>query len=297
MQMQTICVWTEIQGAEMKRILIFCLAILTVLIPVLTASCEGQEDDRPVIAVTIAPEAEFVKKITGDKFNVITLVPPGYNPESYAIDIQQSVYFSRAELYFSIGVPSETGVAVPSNVKEIKLHEEVGKTFPHRMFDEDRDPHIWLSVSRVKAIVNLMADEIAAKDMENAEFYRANAAKYLSELDAANAQIQGMFERLTMKKFLVFHPAYGYFADEYGLEMIALEEEGHETTAAHKAEIIDYARANGINAIFYQSDISAAEPESVAEELNGEAVLLNPLAENYIENLMLMANLIRNAMR
>jgi len=94
---------------------------------------------------------------------------------------------------------------------------------------------------------------------------------------------------------MVFHPAFGYFASDYELEMYSLEEEGKEATAKRLEELIDLARRENIKAIFYQSEVDASQSKAFAEEIGGKAIMLEPLAEDYIKNLEKMARLIAEA--
>ncbi|MGM0500757.1 MAG: metal ABC transporter solute-binding protein, Zn/Mn family, partial [Bacillota bacterium] len=75
----------------------------------------------------------------------------------------------------------------------------------------------------------------------------------------------------------------------YGLEMMAIEAAGKEPGPRHLQEIIESARKQGIKNVFYQAEIDSTKTRAVAEELGGETVKLNPLAQNYIENLKIMA--------
>ena len=95
-----------------------------------------------------------------------------------------------------------------------------------------------------------------------------------------------------MREFLVYHPAFGYLAAEYGLTMYALESEGSEATAPEMAAMVDLARERNIRVIFYQAETDSRQAEAFATEIGGRAVMLSPLAEDYVENLEIMAEAI-----
>jgi zinc transport system substrate-binding protein len=146
-------------------------------------------------------------------------------------------------------------------------------------------------------MVQTIAREMGEIDPENKEQYDENAQEYIMQLEDLDKEIQNALEGVQNRKLIVFHPAFGYLADDYGLEMYALEEEGKEATPQKLQEMIDLAKEENIKAIFYQAEISSAQAESFAEEIGGKTVQLEPLASNYIENLKNMAELISEVMQ
>jgi zinc transport system substrate-binding protein len=206
----------------------------------------------------------------------------------------------QASLYFSIGVPVESAYIlsnIKDTVKVVALADEVAAVYPDRAFEADgRDPHIWLSPKRVKVMISSIAREMSALDPTNAAVYEQNANAYLAQLDDLDTQLKTTFGNLKVKKFVVFHPAFGYLADDYSLTMYALEEEGKEATAQHMQEVIDLAKSENIKAIFYQSEIDSRQSAAFAEEIGGKTIQLEPLAADYINNLKKMANLIAEVM-
>ncbi|MDD4832670.1 MAG: zinc ABC transporter substrate-binding protein, partial [Clostridia bacterium] len=141
--------------------------------------------------------------------------------------------------------------------------------------------------------ITQIASQMSALDPINADYYQSNAEEYLNQLDEVDLSLKAAVNEMDSKQFIVFHPAFGYLAEDYGLNMVALEEEGKEATAAHLQEVIDFAKAEGIKAIFYQEEIDSKQAQSFAEEIGGATVMLSPLAENYIENILSMINTIK----
>jgi len=277
----------------MKKFL--CIIIVLVLSAVLLMGCvPSQNDDKLTVAVTIVPLAGFVKAVCGDKVNVITMIPSGYNPATYEPTPQQMAEFSDSVICFAVGVPAETAMLAETEVAIVRLQDIVEDVYTVRYFEDGgSDPHIWLSVKRVKVMIGEIAEQMSAIDPVNADFYTANAQEYLLQLDEVDGELAAAVAEMESKQFIVFHPAFGYLADDYGLTMIALEEEGKEATAAHLQEVIDFAKAEGIKAIFYQEEIDSKQAQAFAEEIGGVTVMLSPLAENYIENILSMINTIK----
>lgn len=279
------------------KIVILIILIIVIVISLLFFSFkDSNENEKDIVAVAIVPEIEFVKAVAGDDFEIVTMIPPGASPENYEPTPLEKEKFEKSKIYFSMGVPTEENNILPNiseNTKLVKLDEEVRKYYEDLTFENGgRDPHIWLSPKRVEVMVAKIAESLSELKPENKEKYEENANKYIEELENVSSEINEILKNKENKKFVVYHPAFAYLADEFGLEMYALEEEGKEATAQSLQEKIDLAKAEGIKYIFYQAEIDSTQARAYAEEIGGQTMMLSPLAENYIENLEKMANLL-----
>lgn len=264
---------------------------------------EKAKDDitvKPIIAVSIVPQKTFVEAVCGGLADIITLVPPGFSPENYEPAPQLMEKFSKASIYFSIGVPTEEANILPNagNMKVVSLSKEVLTVYPERSFESGgRDPHIWLSPKRVKLMVEVIARTMSEFDRTNKDIYEKNAADYIAKLDELDRQIVTTLENVKNRKFIVFHPAFGYLASDYGLDMYSLEEEGKEATAKHLKDMVDFAKKENIKVIFYQEEIDSKQSKAFAEEIEGKTIQLAPLSPDYIENFNRMAKTMAEVMR
>ena len=275
--------------------------ILTFTLIFSLCSCKQETTgNKRIIAVSIVPQATFLEKVCGDNFEIITMVPAGASAETYETTPSQMQALQDAEIYFSIGVPVEENSILPSvteKTKIISLHSISEEVFPEVTIDGERDPHIWLSPKRVTVMINAIAETLTEIDPENREFYMTNAEKYCDELTRLDGEINELLKEKNNRKFIAFHPAFGYFANDYSLTMYALEEHGKEADAKHMAEMIDLAKKEKIKVIFYQAETSGHQAQAFAEELKGKAVCLEPLAADYTENLKKMATTLAGAMK
>ncbi|UNC93924.1 zinc ABC transporter substrate-binding protein [Candidatus Contubernalis alkalaceticus] len=253
---------------------------------------EAVSEDKLTVAVSIVPQEAFVKAVAGDLVEVVTMVPPGSSPANYEPAPKEMEGLSKSQIYFSIGVPTEQANILPGlkdlneDIKIVSLAEEAAKIHPDReLAPGKRDPHIWLSPKRAKVMVETIYNELAALDHENQDIYQQNAREYLAQLDELDQKLKESADNLTSKAFIVYHPAFGYFADDYGLTMIALEEDGKEATAQRLQEVIDMAKEENIKVIFYQKEIDSKQSEALAEELGGRTEQVAPLSPDYIGNL------------
>jgi zinc transport system substrate-binding protein len=172
------------------------------------------------------------------------------------------------------------------------LHEEDHHDHDH----SGVDPHIWLSPMQVKKQVDIIAQTLSQEDPANADTYNSNAEQFKKELDALHTEIESEFAELKTDKLMVFHPAWGYFADEYGLEQIAIEQSGKEPTAQELQHIIEEAKEEEIKVIFVQSQFNKDIAESVAEEVGAVVVSIDPLSDDYINNLRNVATTISESL-
>lgn len=280
-----------------KRFIAILLATLCLLFQ---TACSDNKDENTSnlikISVTIAPQKEFVSRIAGDKAEINVIVPTGSDPENYDPSISDIKSFSDSELYFTIGVPSEENSILPmisEKTSVIHLEAAVSSEIPDLYIGSERDPHIWLSAERVKLMAQTIKNTLCELDPENAEFYRKNSEEYIAELSDAEEYASETLSGLKNRSIIVFHPAFGYFADEHNLTMYALEDEGKEATPKELAALIDFAKENNIKAIFYQEESSGKQAETFANEIGGEAVMLSPLSESYTESYRLTADKIK----
>jgi len=142
-----------------------------------------------------------------------------------------------------------------------------------------------------------MKDAFAAADPDNRLEYERNYSRLAADLEQLDADIRLSLAALKRRKFLVFHPAWGYFADTYGLEQVAIEKGGHEPGAKHLAGVIETMQREKIRVIFVQEQFSRRNAGAVAAEAGAELVVVDPLAEDYIANLRAAAALFAEAMK
>ena len=267
-------------------------------------SAAPADEDRPIQAlVSVLPQQYFVERIGGEHVAVQVMVEPGQSPHTYEPKPEQLVALSQSSVYFGIGVSFEDAwleriaaanpgmllvdTAAGIERRHIEAHDHGDDDDDHEEDHEGEnlDPHIWLSPRLVKIQARHMADALAELDPEHAQEYRDNLAAFEAEIDALDAEIRQQLAGLTSAKFLVFHPSWGYFAGEYGLEQVAIEVGGQEPSAAELAQLIALAREEGIRVVFAQPEFSTRSAEVIAEEIGGRVLLINPLALDWAENL------------
>ena len=154
------------------------------------------------------------------------------------------------------------------------------------------DPHVWLSPSIVKMQARTLCEALCEHDPIHDDEYKENLETFQEDLDMLSREIHGVFDTIENKNILVFHPAWGYFAREFGLRQIAIESEGKEPGPLELLRIIAFAREHGIKVIFVQSQFNTEIARAIADQIDAAVVPIDPLAENYITNLRMVARVI-----
>ncbi|RJS92140.1 zinc ABC transporter substrate-binding protein [Candidatus Bathyarchaeota archaeon] len=236
------------------------------------------------VIVTILPQAEFVEKIGGERVQVSVMVPPGASPHTYEPTPKQLVEVSEADIYFQVGSGIDFESAFMDKI--VKLNSKmlvVNCSKGIKIFD--RDPHVWLSPRNAKKMVRNIYDALVQVDPKNREYYRRNMELYLEELDKLDREIREILKNVTNRHFMIYHPAWGYFAREYNLTQIPVEKEGKEPTVRGLMALIDQARRLKMKVIFVSPQFDRKKAETIAESIQGRIIFLDPLAKDYVDNL------------
>ena len=281
----------------MKKTVLFLLVIMSIFI----SSCSMVSNENTKILVSILPQQEFIKAIGGDLVDVNVLIPPGGSPATYSPTAKELVNVQNAQVYFRIGhIPFEEEYVsrfqeLNPSLKIIDTSENIDLLYfdsehtheEHAHEEEENfvDPHVWLSPKRVKKQVELIYDELVKVLPESNDYLTQNKNQYIESLDSLDLYLQNVFNNLSVKKILVFHPSWGYLADDYGFEQIAIEEMGKDATAESLSVVVDMAKAENIKFIIVQEQFNKEIAASIAQEIDGEVINLDPLAPNYVENM------------
>jgi zinc transport system substrate-binding protein len=260
------------------------------------------------VFVTILPQKYFVEQIGGELVKVSVLVQPGKSAETYEPTPRQMTEFSQAKLYFSIGMPFEE-MWLPKlkannpQMRFVDAKENLTlRTLEtlHHHEDHDHglyDPHIWLNPVFVEIMAKQIQTNLSDLNPENSQQYQINTEKFIQQLKQLDQNIHNLFKELKKRKFMVFHPAWGYFADAYKLQQIPIEMEGKEPSSKTLGILIEKAKQEKISAIFVQQQINRRPAESIAKAINAQVISVDPLAENYVENLFQVAQTFAKAMQ
>ncbi|MFZ1290017.1 MAG: zinc ABC transporter substrate-binding protein [Melioribacteraceae bacterium] len=265
---------------KLKHITIFILLILTI------NSCEDkpQLPEEIKIAVTLPPFADFVKNIVGVRAKIITLVPPGTNAHSYEPSPGDIKNLLNSDIYFSVGKSFKLEEIIFS---KIKIDTSITKTIDCSSGIEiiNNDPHYWLSPKLVKTITQTILYEMINKYPMHKNYFTNNSKRFLHKLDSIDTKISEMLLNKKERTFLVYHPAWTYFAKDYNLNQFAVEHDGKAPKAEELKEFIDLAVKKNAKTIFFDPHFDNASVKTIANSLNIKIESLDPLPVNFLKNL------------
>ena len=272
------------------------VVLVLVLVAAFVAGClvsedqAEQEDSGIVVAVSILPQKDFVERIGKERVSVIVMIPPGASPATHEPSPGQLKEVSRARLYVRIGhIPFEN--AWMDNIVEANSDLTVIDSSDGIEIVAN-DPHIWLSPILAKTQVEHICDALIGIDPENRDYYVGNKKEYIGELDNLDYEIRKNLSGIKNRKFMIFHPAWGYFARDYQMEQIPIEIEGKEPSASDLARLVDTAKANNITVVFTAPQFNSESAEVIAEEIGGTVVPIDPLAADYVANMRMVSEIL-----
>jgi zinc transport system substrate-binding protein len=259
----------------------------------------------PVVFVSIPPQKFVAEHLAGGDARVEVMLPPGASPATYEPTPRQMASLNEAELYLQIGVPFEgpilakiSGLMPDLEIVDCRRGIPI---VPMEGSDDGHghgplDPHIWLDPVLMKEVSRTTARALSAIIPSAAAGIQDRLKGLLEEMDATDRRVGARLASSRGRDLLVFHPAYGYFTRRYGLIQVAVEASGKAPSARQLAEIVDRLSDRATPAIFVQPQFSQTAARRVADALGCQVVLLDPLAEDYLENLEAMAERIASAM-
>lgn len=288
----------------MKKYLFLLLAMLTL------ASCAGNggKNKQRTLTVTIEPLRYFTETIAGDKFNVVSMVPEGSNPETYDPTPQQLVKLAKSTAYLRIGhIGFEQAwiKKLQANTPNLPfydmsegidlIHEINGHTHGN---NEDRhthgvEPHIWNSTRNASILAENICKVLCEIDSVNKPYYQQRLDSLQKEIQTTDKEVQELMVHAD-QAFLIYHPALSYFAKDYGLKQISIEEGGKEPSPAHLQELIRTCRENQVRIIFVQQEFDVRNAELIAKELGVQVVSINPLSYHWKEEMLKVARALSN---
>ena len=291
----------------MRKALLFSL-VLMLAVTACASPAAQDETEKLTISVSILPQQWFVDQIGGDRVRTQAMVGSGDDPHTYEPSPQQMTNLANSELYFTIGVEFEavwlprfesanpqmkvvdatTGI---ERIPAIDEHED------NEGNDSESDPHIWFSPLRMKQMAQAIAEAMQAADPQNADFYEANLDALLVKIDAIDAEVTAQLEGSKRIHFMVVHPAWGYVAQDYGLQMLAVEIGGNEPAPETLSNIIALAVEYEITTLVIEKGSNARLATSITEQAGIQSVVeWDPMAYDWSASMLMIAETLHQAL-
>lgn len=291
----------RVRTCEHSRIIMILCMVAGVMILLVAAGCVQQpgavvpadNGTAPLtVAVTILPQKQFVERIAGEHVRVIVLVPPGADPHTHEPTPKQLEEISQASVYVKVGSGIEFERAwldklIGVNPRMTVVDSSTGIQLISGQPDEGSgaDPHIWLSPKNAKVMVENTYQGLARADPLHKAEYRANTDSYLKGLDTLDAGISHEISQKQIHTIMVYHPAWSYFARDYGLLQIPIETDGKDPTPKGLENLVRQAKEGNITVVFASPEYSTKSAGVIAKEIGGSVALVSPLEEDYLGNI------------
>ena len=242
----------------------------------------GTEKPAVTVTVTISPYKYFVDQIAKGKVDVNVMVPNGNNPETYEPYAQQMMELSKSALYLkvgSIGFEQTWMKKLQDNAPDMKVTDTSVGIKPAKTPGGNIDPHVWMSCSNARIIASNILKALCQLEPKNKAFFEKNYLSLLSIIDKRDSTIRESFKKdpNLVRKFVIYHPILTYFARDYQLEQLAIEEEGREPSAAQLKSLIERARKEKIKFCLIQAEFANRNTTTFINESHTKPMNINPL--------------------
>lgn len=290
----------DMKMLNLRRLI--CLVCVGLMVGGIPYSCsERHTESQPVLYVSILPLRDIVHRLVGDDFRVEVLVPAGASPETFEPSARQFVELNRAEMLFNVGlIPFERALLskVEDQRKIVALSDGIeliegacGHNHVHGEAAHGVDPHVWTSPRALRQMAE-NAFRAIQRNYPDSTKYESNYAALQSALQELDETVARKIAVSDRKSFIVYHPALTYYARDYGLKQVSIEEDGKEPSARRMSRLIEYARKEGIKHIFCQKQFPVSTVQIIADDMDGEVVMFDPLSEDVVDNILKITDLI-----
>ena len=273
------------------------------LIPILTLficfACgnTAQKSEKAILTVTIEPLRYFTEAIAGENYQVVSMVPKGSSPESYDPTPQQLVNLSKSQAYFRIGhIGFEQAwmKKLEANCPDMKIYDtskgidlirDKGHWHGNHFHEGGVEPHIWNSTQNALIIADNIYQALCELDSTHEADYKNRLDSLKQSIRQTDAETRRLLENAD-STFLIYHPALSYFARDYGLKQISIEEGGKEPSPAQLKKLIETCRNENVHTIFVQQEFDQRNAQLIAHELGINIVSINPLSYDWTEEML-----------
>lgn len=287
-------------------------AVFFLTIPCWAAKTLAAPATKVRIFVTVPPQAYLAERIGGEAVEVHTLVGKGQDPHTFEPTPRQAAALAGASLFFTVDIPFEKQLAAKiaagnrnlrivdstRGIVRLPLTEEHHETHAKKDHPENEaDPHLWLATDNLRIMAANMAVALSNAMPERKETVHRNLASLQREIHELDKRLTATLAPHRGKTFYVFHPAFGYFAQAYGLKQKAVEISGKSPTPRQLTALIRQAREDRVRTIFVQPQFDSKSADTVAQAINGSVTPIDPLDKEVLRNLAAIAEAIGQSLK
>lgn len=281
------------------------IGVLILLAGILLSCGNQPQKEKRILTVTIEPLRYFTEKIAGDKFQVVSMVPKGSSPETYDPTPRQLVDLSQSEAYLKIGhigfeqtwmdklQANMPGMKIFDTSEGIKLIYDQKEAHGNHTHKGGIEPHVWNSTINARIIADNIFKALIELDPENESYYHHNLDGLKSVISKTDKNIRSLLEG-SPQTFLIYHPALSYYARDYGLRQISIEEGGKEPSPTYLKELIEICKKEKVPIIFVQKEFDMRNAELIAQETSTQIVSINPLSYDWQKEMIRISQALNN---
>ena len=261
-----------------------------IICTLLVVGCTSKSDgDKKTIYVTITPMQAIIDEITMGDFNVEVIVPKGASPETFEPTPKQVTAISDAELIFSTGlIDFEQSLIkrISGDAEIVDLSENIeliagSCSHGNHKHKHGVDPHIWTSPRALRTMVTNAHDAIIAHYPDSVKYTEATE-RLLERIDTLDSYCASRIKDANVEAMMIYHPAYTYYARDYGIKQIAIEHDGKEPSLRQTTDLIETAKNHDIKVILRQPQYSEDKVRAIANDAGAEIITTDPLSEDII---------------
>ena len=264
-----------------------------------------QKIEKPILTVTLEPLRYFTEAIAGDNYEVVNMVPKGSSPESYDPTPQQLVNLSKSQAYLRIGYigfeqawmkkleANCPNMKVYNTSKGIDLIRDKGLWHGDHFHEGGVEPHVWNSTQNALIIADNIYQALCELDSTHQEDYQKRLDVLKQTIRQTDANVRTLLENAD-STFLIYHPALSYFARDYGLKQVSIEEGGKEPSPAQLKALIETCRNENVHTIFVQQEFDQRNAQLIAHELGVNIVSINPLSYDWVKEMIRIAEALKH---
>ena len=264
-----------------------------------------QKSEKPILTVTLEPLRYFTEAIAGNNYEVVSMVPKGSSPESYDPTPQQLVNLSKSQAYFRIGYigfeqawmkkleANCPDMKVYDTSKGIDLIRDKGHWHGDHFHEGGVEPHVWNSTQNALIIADNIYQALCELDSTHQEDYQKRLDVLKQTIRQTDANVRTLVENAD-STFLIYHPALSYFARDYGLKQVSIEEGGKEPSPAQLKALIETCRNENVHTIFVQQEFDQRNAQLIANELGVNIVSINPLSYDWVKEMIRIAEALKH---
>jgi len=285
----------------------FPLIVLSFVGAVVLASCSGSDDSSPGGAATVEgaklsvaaafyPIEEIVRAVAGGSVDVLGLTPPGDGAHDLELTASQVTSLEAADIVFYIGDGFQPGVekvlsSLPSSIEQVDLLEGLtvldvvaqlegteGET-DGEVLASGKDPHVWLDPANMAKMTRSVASVLSSTEGLDTEAIAAAADAYVAQLETLGAEFDAGLANCQSRVLVTSHRAFEYLAQRADLQQVAIAGVNPEEEPSAKSlqAIAEFAAANSVSTIFFETLLPADLANTIAEEIGATSDLLDPI--------------------